>query len=78
MKEKIARIIKGADVECCDPHLGGWVTEWGVSDCTSALLFILKEEIEKVENPEPLDGNMDEYGGFECCRQAILDLLEGK
>jgi len=73
MKEKIARVIAEASSS------GLAEVYWA-----DKILSLIREEIEKVENPYPkpkgkgvimLDLEKQQREGFEECRQKILDLL---
>ncbi len=69
MREKIAKIIANDDG-----------SPWHIAD---QILTLLREEIEKVENPNRIEKaeymlTWTAHTAFEQCRQQILDLLEGK
>ena len=88
MKEKIAVAIrKGRSIAKIDYGRDANFVEFVVTEeqFTAKILTLLKEEIEKVENPytrhRAYPGNISESlfrDGFEDCRQKILNLLEGK
>ena len=62
MREKIAEVIKftATTPECM----------------ADQILTLLREEIEKVENPYGVVPRPGEWNGFEVARQKILALLE--
>ena len=75
MREKIDSILANG--------VYGWRNESNLIkvEVLNQLLTLIREEIEKVENnfiTEPPEQGIEEWAGFEHCRQKILSVLKEK
>lgn len=75
MIEKIAKLLKNIDSNDRTRDVP-WNEGWYLDDADH-ILTLLKEEIEKVENPYPRQRSLiGQSECFEICRQKILRILE--